>query len=507
MRQLQLSLVVGVSLHARHFTRLSDDAVLRVAAPAFSRIRAGPVSDASTLTLMAKLTTSAMPPKATSAPMRRIGRQRGPLSRRVLRQGAARATELTWVTKLNISSAIFIAPPSLGMASFDVLRQRIAQPGIKKFQEVTASLIEQHGRRPNFQIAAEGQPVVVPTNVFIWAPDNAVAAKFRAAAKKHLERINPNRLGILFAPPPPIAMNEVRNGLLAHIEPKRTLVALAKAAVSSSSAATPSTNSSVVPIDTISYAPKFRQPMYAALRDLSQELLLPGLDAVPPNSVLGLRTNRRFVDAYMVGLNFEMGRELLWRGFPTDQRGTYFDQFWSADAAPAPRADIEPIHLWENKRLGEPGTGPTRERFVMLLRSALLRRYPTAVIYAVKPSAGDPHKPSVDTQDELHPAFRGSMEPDVSFFGFDFTVDQATGADGHGGYFIVIQEQPTEPRFGVDVGVSFGTATHARLGSGPPAGVDLRGLQWGRNAAHMAGTMRQLPVRIAIHASRLVSRS
>ena len=40
----------------------------------------------------------------------------------------------------------------------------------------------------------------------------------------------------------------------------------------------------------------------------------------------------------MVGLNFEMGRELLWRGFPTDQRGTYFDSFWGGGA------DIEPLH-------------------------------------------------------------------------------------------------------------------------------------------------------------------
>ncbi len=37
-----------------------------------------------------------------------------------------------------------------------------------------------------------------------------------------------------------------------------------------------------------------------------------------------LRTNNRFIEAYLVGLNHEMGRELLWREYPTDQRGTYF---------------------------------------------------------------------------------------------------------------------------------------------------------------------------------------
>ena len=49
--------------------------------------------------------------------------------------------------------------------------------------------------------------------------------------------------------------------------------------------------------------------------------------------MLGLKTNRRFMEAYMVGLNVEMGRELLWRGFPTDQRGTYFDHFWGVRRA------------------------------------------------------------------------------------------------------------------------------------------------------------------------------
>ena len=66
--------------------------------------------------------------------------------------------------------------------------------------------------------------------------------------------------------------------------------------------------SATVGIDTVMAAPKFPQPMYEPLRDLSQELLLPGLDTVPPDAVLGLKTNRRFVEAYMVGLNVEMAQ-------------------------------------------------------------------------------------------------------------------------------------------------------------------------------------------------------
>ena len=55
----------------------------------------------------------------------------------------------------------------------------------------------------------------------------------------------------------------------------------------------------------------------------------------------------------MVGLNSELGRELLWRGYPTDQRGTSFRQFWDATAAGAgDHTDIPPVHEWDGRELG-----------------------------------------------------------------------------------------------------------------------------------------------------------
>jgi hypothetical protein len=254
--------------------------------------------------------------------------------------------------------------------------------------------------------------------------------------------------------------------------------------------------------------------MYEPLRDLSQELLLPGLESVLPNSVLGLVTNRRFVEAYMVGLNVEMGRELLWRGFPTDQRGTCFDRFWDTRGAAVPRPDVRPLHEWGTGPLGSAQTTSDGEQFVMLLRSDLLRRYPTTVIYATRArvSTDGVRTLSPDPADEVYPSFRGSMSPDVSFFGFDLSIHQVRGHDpGPGrhrspGYFIVIQEQPTEPRFGYDEGTPF-SGTHVRVSDGPPPGTTLNGLTWGHNAAHMAGIVRQQPVRVAIHASQFVTQT
>ena len=63
----------------------------------------------------------------------------------------------------------------------------------------------------------------------------------------------------------------------------------------------------------------------------------------------------------MVGLNDEMGRELLWRQFPTDQRGSYFRQFWDVGDAIESRCleaaaqveeellDITKLHTWDRE--------------------------------------------------------------------------------------------------------------------------------------------------------------
>ena len=239
--------------------------------------------------------------------------------------------------------------------------------------------------------------------------------------------------------------------------------------------------------------------MYESLRDLSQDLLLPGLEAVLPDSVLGLETNRRFVEAFMVGLNFEMARELLWRGFPTDQRGTYFEQFWGGGAG-----DIDPLHLWR-----QPGAGRSPQRAAAReIRDAGAQR-PAAPLSergdlsdaCRRKATGQVRTPSEDPADEKLPVFACSMQPDIAFFGFDVTAEQATGEDGGAGYYVVIQEHPTEPRFGLHTGVSVGNVSHVPVGTAAPANQPLNGLAWGRNSAHMAGIVRRLPVRLAIHAS------
>jgi hypothetical protein len=287
--------------------------------------------------------------------------------------------------------------------------------------------------------------------------------------------------------------------------------------------------------DLIQFVPEFPQPMYEPLRDYFQDALLPGIEEVPPNTISLLETNPRFIEAYMVGLNHEMGRELLWRGFPTDQRGTYFRQFWDVlGRVPVPTPDeqeglkdISPITSWTDAaHLGEnAGKTSAARQMVLLIRGDLLHRYPRAIIYAAEAVwSADGARRELGTE-ERYPIFRATREPDITMLGFPLTEEQvrgaATRAAGHPGWFFVLQEQPTEPRFGLDVAVTFGgmpqhwsDLSWGNLAAdedtfkqlvyisldGPLKDKTLDNVRWGDNAGQMAFITRQRPFRVAIHA-------
>jgi hypothetical protein len=237
------------------------------------------------------------------------------------------------------------------------------------------------------------------------------------------------------------------------------------------------------PLEPIMAAPVFPQPMYVPLRDYSEQYVLPGADLVPPSSVGLLEANRAFIEAYMTGLNAEMGRLLLWYGFPTDQRGSCFRQFWDVSAYvrkptdptdPAALAellkDIPPINTWPTPTAL--GTHPNRpglveDNVVLLVRGELFRRYPSTIVYAgkaIKSSAptADPNGRVLDPSDERYPIFRGTLKDDMTFLGFNLSVQDAYGhtPTSPEGFFFVFQQQPTEPRFGLEPNELSNPTTH-----------------------------------------------
>ena len=91
-------------------------------------------------------------------------------------------------------------------------------------------------------------------------------------------------------------------------------------------------------------APRFDRAMYQALDDYNRDWLVPGLGQDQADRFRHpALTNPVFTETFLVGLSDEMGRELFWRGYPTDQRGTYFYRFWNENARRARRSDDPPV--------------------------------------------------------------------------------------------------------------------------------------------------------------------
>ena len=490
MRQLQLSMAVGDSLHARHLSTLTEEMTLRIASPAFNRIRV-PAGQTAGRTLTAEMMRSSLPVPATRAAMRRIARQRGPITRRAAAQGVARSAEETWVARLNFNSARPAAPrPDIRHASV---------PPLPAVDSVITAIWNS-----GFVVAPEGQPLVPLPSVDPLPPAWDYPGHFRAAAAAHLSRIRGRSIAAFF---PHKTMLTTAQMVREQMKPRVALANLARAVATTGNNVLAPNAPGVTPVgtETVLMAPAFPQPMYEPLKEKSQDLLLPGLEKVEPEKVVGLRTNRAFVEAYMTGLSFEMGRELLWRGFPTDQQGTYFQHFWGTDAGVGAPIDVDDLRKNLGRELGTAPDGSPADQFVLLLRSSLLRRYPNAIIYLTPALTGAATTPPPT---DVFSIFNGSMQPDVTFVGFPITPTAAVGSAGHPGYFVVIQEHPTEPRFGLDVAVAatLTNNSHVPIGAQPPAGMPLKGRSWGKNSAHMAEITRRLPVRITIHASQLVAR-
>src|SRR5207245_7885822 len=89
---------------------------------------------------------------------------------------------------------------------------------------------------------------------------------------------------------------------------------------------------------------------------------------------------------------------------------------------------------------------------VLLIRGELLRRYPNAIIYAGKAKKEADGSRGLDDSDERYPIFRGTLPDDITFLGFNLSVDDARGGTPTSpeGFFFVFQEQPSEPRFGLE---------------------------------------------------------
>jgi hypothetical protein len=321
----------------------------------------------------------------------------------------------------------------------------------------------------------------------------------------------------------PFAIPGTRDVLLARTQPRATvpkrLGAMLTAGKNNLFTQTP-TGIVVAPAqDRIMAAPEITAPVYEYLARLDPERFLPGVGEIPDEAITLLETNTRFIEALLVGLNTEMNRELLWRAFPTDQRGTPLRHFWAwVDGNP----DIRAIHEWpESNTLGMNSRSGPGGQIALLVRGRLLRRYPNTAIFAWRSLNGALKNPPA-AADIRKPVFAGVLGADIVFVGFDLTDADLQAGDG---WFFVLQEQPTEPRFGFDeytgqgappaLGPSWSDATWSHTGTAPGrylhiAGNPLANVVRGNarfvdHAAHLAAITMQKPMRVAVHARSMIT--
>jgi len=448
---------------------------------------------------------------------------------------------------------------------FLLVRTAGAVPVVESLSEKnqTEAAVDSLPSSPDFRISAPGSGFVPSAGT----SDSAEAARFKRGLKDSMFVASFN-----FAPAPRTALDltATKTRLLEQLHPDFSIPRRMQEIVRIPQRIRDAqVDSGFRPV--MAY-PEIDVPMYQPLSKLSTELFLPNIQLIPENSISLLEPNQKFIEAYMAGVNHEMSRELLWREYPTDQRGSIFRQFWDVSGCypgqPSPAdvrermRDIPPLHTWTPE--SELGTHNQRlllgdkAQLVLVIRGELLKRYPTAVIYAQRAEwqqtdgVNDPSKervltPLSDAENDNPPAgkvktplFEARIDPDIYFFGFDLTAEEARGGTAGTeppGWFFVIKERPGEPRFGLDEPLdgqlprlinwndlswnAIGTAAGECIVIAQPLTFDTYDpnvdqentpiaadaqARWGpdTNAAMLAYILNQVPVMVAVHAVRML---
>ena len=265
------------------------------------------------------------------------------------------------------------------------------------------------------------------------------------------------------------------------------------------------------------FAPTFDDAAYTLLRAVAAEWLLPGAGDIADESVVLLRSNPAFVEAFIVGLNDALSRELVWRRYPLRRGATMFGEFWSGAAGAD--AGLKPIDSWPaDDALGT--HEQAADQLVLLLRGSLLRRFPTASIYLARTLADG-------SEQQVPPVLGGSLGPGATFLGFPLSAEDArsgggTTPTGAEEWLVVIEESVHHARFGIDdpprSGVSASASwqnldwSHSQftgrttapvagplLGTTRPAGAGSTTLAtWGASSGHMAVALQQPATRVRI---------
>lgn len=491
LRQPVFGQAVLGRVHARLAT-LDADSLLTLAGPVLARVRMPatvgiPAPARVGMTVANQLGSTGTPATLMSAAFRKAVRPRGPLARRVGGLGAnpppgpvPRPT-LRFVDDVANGGAVIFSRP------------------VRADDMVTPAIIGDQFNR-----------LIIPSQPDLIQRGAALRTAF-AELHTYYKRVADSAARTETRPP--LVAATVRSPLLLQLDPMRTV----PPAVRPPATVPPAPTAAVaLPVSAAAElpGPSFGRPMYEPLRDLDPQYLLPGCDRVLPDTVVPLASDASFIEAYMTGLNHEMSRELLWREYPSDERGTPFRVFWQP-AGPDRRShdQLPPLHEWPpDSELGTHFMAGTDGNLVVLVRGELFARYPGTIVYLTRST-----KPGETGSERVLPLFRGGIGADMTFIGFGVAATQLTVER----WFVVFEQQPTEPRFGLDAATATGrplndidswddlswgdvadddegleALVHLPL-AGRLAGHRAGGIEWDTNSGHMAAITLQRSFRIA----------
>ncbi len=482
LRRAQLGRTVSNVLHGRLGSMSLED-YLRVTAPAQRRV-VRPDGDGAPRAIPAELAAETWIPRATlTSTFRRLVRARGPIRRR---QGVDSLRALERLAD-DFRPAGELGPPAGTPTPCEISGMTYQQ--YVKESDGTASSTSLRVDAMRFCYGQFDCKMVGG-----WLPESGISnekLKIETVCEVFNDLLTPTEQPTIRESKNRAFLFDLRVHIHSMLNPETTITERTKRRLRLKGVlADRFNNAAYDPLDILMAYPEYPQPMYEPLKKLSQDLVLPGIEKVPQNTIGILKTNRRFVESYMVGLNHEFAGELLWRRYPTDQRGSYFRQFWDVSEYVGAESsvgaenevengaltedvikrlkDIRPINKWpDDSRLGSnpseehPASSSSRapeqeEPLVLVIRGDLFQRYPNAVVYAVdaQPGASLPDMPEFGGQSVgsgQYPLFRGSLGADLVFLGFSFSESQARSVSGVGGKFFVIEERVSEARFGLDV--------------------------------------------------------
>ncbi|MCL2246823.1 MAG: hypothetical protein FWC10_06910 [Lentimicrobiaceae bacterium] len=202
--------------------------------------------------------------------------------------------------------------------------------------------------------------------------------------------------------------------------------------------------------------PMFPEPVYYYLKMFSEKFILPCINDLPADSIAAFKSNPAFEEAYLCGMNTEMGRELLWREYPTDQRGSYFRKFWDSETALQDMRDnnffdINPVHTWSGN-LGENHTSSKTDLLLFTIKGRLMKQFPSTQVYLHKGALNDKGQLKFDyTAKEgnglFFPVIQAVIKDDILIVGFKTGLSDKEMIDTSSGYFLTFKEDVQDLNF------------------------------------------------------------